>query len=290
MLVNKQVKTSRIWRVVTLLELRRGRPWLAGLFLFTVVFSSTVSGLTTISQGYSTNEKLSLGSIVSMENNSSDHVTATTTGNLNSMLGVVISDGNSLLSISSDQANQIQVATSGIAQVLVSDINGSISQGDQITASPVSGVGMKATSNVKVVGIAQASFSSNNSTTEAYTDKSGAKHSMILEQLPVLVNVAYYYKQPDKTIIPTAIQSLANALANKNVNALPILISAGIFIVTLIVVVSIVYSMIRSSIISVGRNPMSQPAIYRDLIQLSALVVGILVVAVVSIYMILTRF
>jgi hypothetical protein len=40
----------------------------------------------------------------------------------------------------------------------------------------------------------------------------------------------------------------------------------------------------------VGRNPMSQSAIYRDMLQLSALIVAILGVAMVSIYLILTRF
>jgi hypothetical protein len=83
---------------------------------------------------------------------------------------------------------------------------------------------------------------------------------------------------------------VANALAGKTVNTTPIIISAVIFIVTLAVVVSIIYSMIRSSIISVGRNPMSQSAVYRDVIQLSALVLGILAVSVISIYFILTRF
>jgi poly-D-alanine transfer protein DltD len=82
---------------------------------------------------------------------------------------------------------------------------------------------------------------------------------------------------------------LANALAGKTVSALPILISLAIFIITIIVVVSIVYAMVRSSIISVGRNPMSQSAIYRDIIQLSALVLAILAVGVISIFLVLTR-
>jgi len=111
-----------------------------------------------------------------------------------------------------------------------------------------------------------------------------------LGTVPVVVNVTYYYAQPDKTLIPAALQNLANALAGKTVDSLPIIISCVIFIITLIVVVSIIYSMIRSSIISVGRNPMAQSAVYRDVIQLSALVLGILAVAVIAIYVILTRF
>jgi hypothetical protein len=148
---------------------------------------------------------------------------------------------------------------------------------------------MKATSNAKVVGIAQESFPNNTASQQSYATKGGQKHNVNLGTVPVLLNVAYYYKQPDKTLIPAAVQNIANALAGKTVNSLPILLSIGIFIVTLVIVVSIVYAMIHSSIISVGRNPMSQAAVYRNVIQLSALVVVILGVAVISIYMVLTR-
>jgi hypothetical protein len=284
------IEVRHIAHVAGFFRLRYARGWTAILALFMLTLPAAASGLTTLSQGFTTTDKVSLGSIVSLQNNSSDQVSAATSSNPNGILGVVINDGNSLISFTSNQANQIQVATAGVVQVLVSNINGNISQGDQITVSPINGVGMKATNSTKVVGIAQTSLSSNNSSTQSYTDKSGHKHSVLLGEVPLLVNVSYYYKQPDKTLIPSAIQNISNALAGKPVNPLPIIISMGIFILTLIIVVSIVYSMIHSSIISVGRNPMSQSAIYRDLIQLSALVVGILGVAVVSIYMILTRF
>jgi hypothetical protein len=248
------------------------------------------TAISTLSQGYLTSDKVSLGSIVSLEKNSSDHVSAATITNVSNMLGVVVSDGNSLLSLSDGQANQIQVVTSGVIDVLVSDINGQIKQGDQITASPISGVGMKATSNVKVIGTAQADVRSATTSKQTYKDKAGANHQVTLGQVPILVNVAYFYKQPEKTLIPSAVQSIANALAGKAVSAVPILISMGIFLITLIVVVSIIYSMIKSSIISVGRNPMSQAAVYRDLMQMSALVVGILTVSTIAIYLILKKF
>lgn len=259
------------------------------LALLCLAVPTVAHALTTISQGYTAQDDLALGSIVSLQKNSSDSVSAASTGNVNGLLGVVINNGNSLLSLNNNKGSQIQVATSGIVEVLVSDINGSVSTGDEITASPISGVGMKATTNVKVIGIAQDDLSNGNGDKQSYTDKSGKKHSVLIGEVPVLVNVSYYYKQPDKTVIPAALQNIANALAGKTVDTIPILISVGVFLVTLIVVASLVYSMIKSSIISVGRNPMSQSAIYRGLVQMSALVVGILGVAVVSIYMILTR-
>lgn len=261
----------------------------AAAILLGMAAPAVAHAITTISQGYATKENLALGSIVSLQKNASDAVTAASTGNVDGLLGIVINNGNSLLSLSNDGTSQIQVATSGIVGVLVSDINGSVSTGDEITASPIAGVGMKATTNVKVIGIAQDDLSGKDGSKQSYTDKSGKKHSVLIGQVPVLVNVSYYYKQPDKTVIPAALQNIANALAGKTVDTVPILISVGVFLVTLIVVASIVYSMIKSSIISVGRNPMSQSAIYRGLVQMSALVVAILGVAITSIYMILTR-
>jgi hypothetical protein len=172
---------------------------------------------------------------------------------------------------------------------LVSDINGKITAGDPITASPIASVGMKATGNVKVIGTAQDTFPNSTAKQQTYTDQKNQKHSATLGEIPVLISVAYYYKQPDKTLIPPAIQNLANAFAGKNVNSLPILISIGIFVLTLTIVASIIYAMIRSSIISVGRNPMAQSAVLRNVIQLSALVTGVLGVAVISIYLVLTK-
>lgn len=146
---------------------------------------------------------------------------------------------------------------------------------------------MKATSNVRVVGIAQGDLSGGNKQT--YKDKDGKEQSVTLSEIPVLVSVAYYFKEPDKTIIPASVQNVANALAGRNVSTTPILVSLAIFIVTIIVVVSIIYSMVRNGIISVGRNPLSQSAVYRNVIQMSALVLTILGIAMAAIYLVLTR-
>lgn len=276
--------SGRSWRL-------QKADWLIAALLMGVVtcLPAVASAETTISQGYATTDQLTAGSIVSLKNNTTDHVEAASSKNVGSMFGVAINDGNSLLTLSGTDSSQVQIATSGIVQVLVSDINGGISQGDEITASPINGVGMKATDNIKVVGIAQSDLNASSGSKQTYKDKSGT-HSVLIGQIPVALNVTYFYKQAQKSIVPGAIQNVANALAGKKVNTLPIIICIGIFIITLIVVVSIIYSMIRSSIISVGRNPMSQSAIYRDLVQMSALVLVILSVSFATMYMVLTKF
>lgn len=247
----------------------------------------TASAMTPISESYSSKKQLSPGSIVSLVNGTTDAVEPANNSNVGNLLGVVITNDGSLLSLQSGSGDQAQIATNGTLPMLVSDINGEIVRGDHITASPIDGVGMKATANVRVIGIAQGSMT--NGREETYKDSNGQTKKLRLGEVPVLVNVAYYFKEPEKTIIPAAVQSVANSLAGKEVGTIPVILSIGIFLIMLIIVSSIIYSMIRSSIISVGRNPLSQSAVYRDLIQLSGLVLAILAVGLIAIYMVLTR-
>jgi hypothetical protein len=252
---------------------------------------AVAAALVPISQEFLSNSSIPLGSIVSLRQNSSSYVDIADTSNTNNILGIVISADSSPLTLSTTETNRVQIATTGLVPVLASNINGEVQVGDQITASPIGGVGMKATGNVKVVGIAQGNLAGSSHTQQQmYMDKNKRQHTILLGQIPILVNVAYYFKQPDKTLIPPALQNLANALASKTVNPIPIIISMAIFLVTLLIVVTLIFTMIHGSIISVGRNPMAQAAVYRNLIQLSGLVILILAVAVVAIYFILTRF
>lgn len=260
---------------------------LATLLIASMVVPATYAVITPISQSYAADEQMTIGSIASLVENTSDRVELSNNNNAENVLGVVISPDSSLLSVSNGANTKVQIATAGTLQVLVSDINGIIQRGDHITASPIDGVGMKATSNVRVVGIAQGNLSGGNKQT--YKDKDGKEQSVTLGEIPVLVSVAYYFKEPDKTIIPATVQNMANALAGRNVSTTPVLISLAIFIVTIVVVVSIIYSMVRNGIISVGRNPLSQSAVYRNIIQMSALVLTILGIAMAAIYLVLTR-
>lgn len=265
-------------------QLRTGSLIALALGLFLV---PTAAAVTSLSESYSTSDDLAIGSLVSVRDDQTDIVEASESSNVDNLLGVVIASGSSLLTLSNGKEGQVQVATSGTLPVIVSDINGEIQRGDHVTAGPVKGVGMRATANVRVVGIAQGKMT--NVREQKYKDSDGVEKTMKLGEVPVLVNVAYYFKEPDKTVVPAAIQNVANSLAGREVGTVPILISGAIFIIMLIIVSSLIYSMIRSSIISVGRNPLSQSAIYRDLVQLSGLVLGILGVGLVTIYLVLTK-
>lgn len=249
-----------------------------------LLLTSNTQALTSISQGYQVEKSIAVGSLVSLVNDASDTVEASTLDNSSRMLGVVVTGGSSMLSLGSGAEGEVQVATGGSARVLVSSINGEVKQGDQITASPIQGIGMRATGNAKVVGVAQADMTK---TAEEEVEVSGSSQTVSLGNVPVVVNVSYHYETPEKTIIPSALQNVANAMAGKHVEPLPIIVSAALFVIMLIVVMSIVFAMIRGSIISVGRNPLAQSAVWRNVIQLSALVILIVVGGLVGIYFIL---
>jgi hypothetical protein len=129
------------------------------LFAMTLVLSllasSFVHAATTISQSYTSKTDLPVGSIVSLETNTTDKITPASTDNVDNIFGVVISSTGSLLTVTTEGSSQVQVATSGTLPVLASDFNGEIKRGDHITASPFTGVGMKATNNTRIIGVAQ---------------------------------------------------------------------------------------------------------------------------------------
>lgn len=269
-------------------ERRRVRLGLLGAVV-AALLPWSVFALTAVSEGYTSDSKLPLASIVSLKKGSTKDVELTTSDNVDNMLGAVIAPENSLLSLTNGSSTETQVATNGEIQVLVSDINGIVKRGDHITASPISGVGMKTTTNARVLGIAQGDVVDADTQKQTYKDSGGTERTVRITTVPVQINISYYFKEPDKTLVPSALQNVANSLAGKEVSTMPILISTAIFTVMIVVVVAIVYSLIRSSIISVGRNPMSQSAVYRGVIQISALVLAILGVGVIAIYLVLTR-
>lgn len=274
--------------------INRQKPVISSIFTLVCIVSlslfvyGSVKASSILSQGYSSTSPLTVGDIVSIDKTNPTIVLAANLNNDSNLFGVVISNANSQLALSTGN-NQVQVVSSGINSVLVSNINGPITAGEYITASMINGVGMLASQSSEVIGIAQASFPNQTAQTKQLTISNNHKQAVEIGDIPVLVNIGYYTKQPPKSIIPSALQSIVNSIANKQVKPLPIIISLIIFIITLIAVVSIIYSLIRSSVISVGRNPLAQSAVYRNVLQLSSIIVVIIGVAIFVIYLILTK-
>ena len=238
-----------------------------------------------ISQGFNTNEALAPGTIVSQKKGE-ETVERATLNDSSSLIGVASSQ--SLVELSSG-AKQAQVVTSGTTKALVSDINGEIRAGDKITISPLEGIGMKAMQSGYVIGTAVADFSeADDVTSKQVTDKSGKENTIQIGSIPIQVNVSYFEDiDVNKSILPEFVLTLARSITGKEVSVLRILIALVVLVVGIISIGVLLYSSVRSSIISIGRNPLAASAVNKSLLQVAFLSLGVLLIMLSAVYLIL---
>jgi len=218
-----------------------------------------------ISHSYHSLGSIPNGSLVSLDASRSDYVQLGDTGNGSRLLGVAVAKDDSLLAV--DPADdRVQVATTGNATALVSDLNGDIKVGDQISVSPFSGVGMKASPGLYVIGLAQTPFSKSSQSVQeqTVTDKQG--HSSRIEIGYVKVNVAVGRGiNGSGAQILNGLQRLGQSLTGKVISTPRLVISLVVTFVATLSLITLMYASIYGSIISIGRNPLAKYAVFRTL-------------------------
>lgn len=256
--------------------------------LVIVLWLSTPALAASLAQGFKTSSALPPGTLVGLDPSSSDTVRAADTSRLGELVGVVVSNDASVLTVT-DTSSNVQVFTSGTANTLVSTINGDIKKGDPITASQISGVGMKATATGRILGLAQADFSSTSvaAVKKSITNSQGQKQTIAVGSIPVLIDVGYYDTNKLSTVVPPFFQRFANVVAGKEVSALRLIIAAGLVLVGLVIVVIIVSAAVRGSMASIGRNPLARRAVSSGLFKVLFLSLVILLVTLGSVYFII---
>jgi hypothetical protein len=260
-----------------------------GLVAFVLIWtmsSLSVQGASSIAQGFESDDPGTVpGALVSLKSGTANTVELSTVANTDRLLGVV--GENSLIELS-DGKSKLQVVTTGEAAVLVSDINGAVKTGDKITTSPVAGVGMKALTSTLVIGTAQANLASVEANTREITDKDGKKKSIKIGAIPLQVDKVFYEASQDQnSYVPPVLQDFANNLLGRPVSPIRVLLAAFLIAFVFVTVVVLVYSSIRSSIISIGRNPLSESAVRKSLLQVGLTVFGVLAFTVIVVYLIL---
>lgn len=245
-------------------------------------------------QAYSAATPLSVGTVVQLASKSTTQVEAATQANLQNMFGVVIDPNQLSATTSGDNLqNKTYVAVSGTYNVLVNTQNGTINKGDYVTLSALSGVAMKAGTldqQNTVFGRAQASFDGKGVTlgTSTLKDSSGATKNVVIGAIPVSINIQ---RNPNtkstKVDVPEFLQRLGQQIAEKQVSPIRIYISLAITAVSLITALIVIYSGIRNSIISIGRNPMSKKSIFRALLEIVLTSFLILIIGLFAVYLLL---
>lgn len=244
-------------------------------------------GTAAISQGFEEEEETTPGALVSFaDKTKSGAVRLANTKLADRLVGVV---AHKPLVELSGGARAVQVVINGTAMVLVSDINGKVNYGDRIAPSPISGVGMKATTSGMVVGSAGQDFSAAQQVTEQQVrDRKGNLQKVKVGLIPVQVNVSYFRApDEDQTFLPAFLQQFLNAVAGRPVGLIRALIALMLLIIGFGSAGILIYSSVRSSIISIGRNPLSAPAVHRSLFEVAGMGMGILLLMVLAVYLVL---
>ena len=258
----------------------------ASLFVFTTVAAQAVS------QSYGVTGVVQKGMIVMLDPHNSKNVEALTNTGDASMLGVVVAANDTVISLGGDSTvSQVFVASSGKYDVLVSNQNGPIKPGDSISISSIDGIGMKADSSQSVVlGKALSSFdgSNNVSATATLSTSEGAKKVSIgIVQIDINISHNPFAVSAGELSIPSFLRRSGEAIAGKPVSAARLYVSVGVLILTLFMASSLLYGGVRSSLVSLGRNPLAKKYILRGLIQVVLLGLIVFVIGLVAIYLLL---
>jgi len=246
-------------------------------------------------QGYASDTVLDTGTIVQLTGKNSNQVKVATQKELQNMFGVVVDRNQIPLTITNEGLqNETFVAVSGTYNVLVSTQGGTIAVGDYVTLSSVNGVAMKAGTVAEqgtIFGRAQQPFDGKGVTlgTTTLKDTTGKTNKTVtLGSIPVTIDIK---RNPNdkstKVDVPDFLERIGKQIAEKEVSPIRIYLSMGITIVSLIAAIAVLYSGVRSGVISIGRNPMSKKSIFRALLEIILTSMLILVIGLFAVYLLL---
>lgn len=244
-------------------------------------------------QGYAAETALDNGTIVQLKDAEANRVGAASQQEVQNMFGVTVDRNKLPVTITNeDIENEVFVAVSGTYNVLVSTQGGSIAAGDYLTMSSLNGVAMKAGfEETTVFGRANESFDGKGLTlgTTMLRDTSGnPTDTVTLGSIPVTIDIrSNPNTETTEANVPDFLKRIGQAIAEREVSPIRIYLSLGITIATVIAAIAIVYSGVRNSIISIGRNPMSKKSILRALVEIILTSLLILIIGLFAVYLLL---
>jgi hypothetical protein len=257
----------------------RGIPALALLLLAFVAVVPFVHA-DTIVRGFNAKGTLEPGLVVALSGKSTDTVEVSSGNNSSKIYGVVIDPSQAPLTVQK-KGEQVFVATGGTYLTFVSTEDGAIKVGDYISISSINGVGSKAVEQPTILGKALEDFSGKSSviTNTAEGHQIGRIRVSIIPGKNPLVK--------DNVAIPAPLKRFGQAIAGKNISALRIYVALAIFVVTSIIALTVLAVGVRSSITSIGRNPLSKKYILRGLFQVLTVAFLVFLIGMFGVYLLL---
>lgn len=257
---------------------------LLSCLVFTFLTISTANAQV-FSEGYKSSQNLQRGMLVKSLKDNPKEVEAVNRSTLSQMIGVVISKGDSPVNLYSS-GKQIFVADSGTFDVLVSTENGNIKKGDYLSISSLSGIADKANPDVDlVIGRAAENFDGSKGSIATEVDSKKVNIGRIATEISIAKNPLYVNQKENN--LPKSIEKIAKNIAGKQVPASRVWLALLVFIAASITSAVMVYSGVKSSLVSIGRNPLSKASIVRGLIQVVILGVLVFITGLFGVYLLL---
>lgn len=266
------------------------KNWLRNLILFSglLLLNVPAAFAQDFTQGYATNDNLLRGSVVSRNAEDPNIMDGATLDTLQDLFGVVVQSDETAISITSDTAG-VFVASSGRFEVLVSNINGEVNEGDYITASGLKGFAMKADDRQElIVGQALQTFDTTDEqrilSTQSVTTEAGETFDVAIGRILVEVNVG---KNPVRgtTAVPEWLQQFSIAIAGEVVSPIRIYSSLIVLLITFGLGGSVIYAGIRTSMVAIGRNPLSKRSVLKGFTRVAATAIVIFLTGFFAVYL-----
>jgi hypothetical protein len=245
-------------------------------------------------QSFAAANPLQVGTVVRLSSDKKNTVEPATSKELEKMYGAVVDPHGLSLTISNSALqNETYVTINGTYNVLVNTQNGTIKVGDYVTMSALDGVTMKAGTyedQHTVFGRAISGFDgkTNSLGTATLKDSSGKSIPVNIGLIPVAINIQRNPNQKStKTNLPPILQRIGQAVAEKPIGPMRIYLSIAITGLSIIVAIVVLYSGVRNSIISIGRNPLSKKSIFRGLLEIILTAFLILIIGLFAVYLLL---
>ena len=259
------------------------------LCLFSGIILPLSTSAASIAQGYVTSDTdLVVGMAASLNAESAtktQNVVRSGTSNKAKFVGIITTKNANLLTLTNNNSTVV-VATSGEVYAFVTDINGVVKKGDNLSISPIKGLLMKSESNeVSVVGSALEDAAGKISTKQNIDVSGGKIQEISVTSLQLEVNPRNIAGGDTKN--QSFLRILGQNVAGKQVSDWQAIIALVVFLLLLVVEGSLIYGSVHSSITALGRNPMARDAVYRQLAQVLLAVLAVLAFGVAIIYLVL---
>lgn len=233
----------------------------------------------TVTQGYGSDVVLQRGMIVGLKKDDLRKVEPINNDQYERLHGVVIGANDTAVLLGNDN-EKVYVASGGRFSVLVSDQAGDINPGDYVTISSVSGIGMKAGDYDPVIlGRALEAFKGSDTGqlvgTAKVKDTNGKETQIRIGRVLVDVSIGKNPLLKSDNNLPNALRRASEMIAGKTVSPIRVYLSIVILLVAAMIAGSLIYSAVRSSLIAIGRNPLSKKSIIRGLFQV--VIIGLMV-------------